>query len=128
MRVLVAEDNTDFLNLLAQVLELHGHVVLKALDGVTAYKILQGHQVDVIISDLNMPGMSGFELRGKVRGNKLIDRTPFICLSAHPALRAATPIEDPAIDFVISKMTPVREVIKLVDAVNIGHFPPLSVN
>jgi two-component system, chemotaxis family, chemotaxis protein CheY len=55
--------------------------VLEAGNGAEAVKVMAAHQVDMIISDLNMVVMSGFELLHKVRENPMHMATPFVFLT-----------------------------------------------
>lgn len=61
-RILLVDDEIALLNLLKTVLERNGYEVLAANGGIAALHILRDTQSDVIVSDLRMPGMSGFEL------------------------------------------------------------------
>lgn len=65
---LVVEDNDDFRRVLAQFLGYYGFSpVLDAPDGQAAWEILQERPVDLLVTDINMPRMSGIELMEKVR-------------------------------------------------------------
>ena len=67
MRVLVVDDEAPARNVLALVLAQIGHRCEKAANGEEALRILEAKQTDVVISDLQMPGISGMELLAKVR-------------------------------------------------------------
>lgn len=61
-RILVVDDNVDAAESLAVLLRLEGHEVRTAHDGPAALKAVQVNQPDVLILDLGMPGMDGFEV------------------------------------------------------------------
>jgi CheY-like chemotaxis protein len=61
-RVLIVEDHKDNLGLLAQCLEFRGIVVGQALNGSQALQRLECESFDVVVSDVRMPGLNGFEL------------------------------------------------------------------
>jgi len=65
--VLVADDNPMLISVLSEILKESGYTVRTALDGFEALASLRQHVPDVLISDLNMPRMSGFELLSIVR-------------------------------------------------------------
>jgi PAS domain S-box-containing protein len=65
--VLLVEDNEDAAESLARVLELWGHQVRVASDGPGALTELAGAEADVILSDLGLPGMDGYELARRIR-------------------------------------------------------------
>jgi CheY-like chemotaxis protein len=65
--ILIVEDNDQIRALLCEILELSGYTVRLARDGVTALEDLNVEIPDVVLSDLYMPRMSGFELLSIVR-------------------------------------------------------------
>lgn len=70
MRLLIVEDETELLQDLSKGLELKGYAVDSAADGELGYQMAADENYDLIILDLNLPGMSGFELLKKVRAEK----------------------------------------------------------
>lgn len=67
LRVLAVDDNADNLDLLAFILEEYGGKVIKALGAVEALEIIQRVNVHVLISDLVMPQVDGYELIRRIR-------------------------------------------------------------
>jgi len=65
--IVVVEDNGVLLNLMTEILRQRGYSVRTASDGFSALALLRDAVPDVLLSDLNMPGMSGFELLSVVR-------------------------------------------------------------
>jgi DNA-binding NtrC family response regulator len=65
-RILVAEDEANLRLVLQKELERAGHSVRVAPDGESALKILEESNVDVLLSDINMPGLDGMELLRRV--------------------------------------------------------------
>lgn len=61
-RILVAEDDPHILRLICMWLKRQGHEVLEARNGLAAREVLQVGVVDVLVSDVNMPGLDGLEL------------------------------------------------------------------
>ena len=66
-RVLIVDDDEALLTTTAAVLAQNGYEVATSTDGFQALVVLRGAMPSVLISDLNMPNMSGFELLGVVR-------------------------------------------------------------
>jgi signal transduction histidine kinase len=66
-RILVADDNSDALESLAQLLELGGHEIHKAADGVQALEAATRVRPDVVLLDIGMPGMDGYEVARRIR-------------------------------------------------------------
>ena len=61
-RILVAEDDPHILRLICMWLKRQGHEVQEASNGLIARDALAAQPVDVLVSDVNMPGLSGLEL------------------------------------------------------------------
>jgi len=66
-RVLVVDDHRDAAETLADLLRLQGHLVEVAFDGVSALAALETASPDVVLCDIGLPGMSGYELARAIR-------------------------------------------------------------
>jgi two-component system CheB/CheR fusion protein len=66
-RVLVVDDNRDTARSGAKLLELHGHEVRVAFDGPQALEAARNFQPEVMLLDIGLPGMSGYELVKRLR-------------------------------------------------------------
>ena len=87
VRMLVVEDNPDMLDFLHTTLQ-EEYSVIDARDGNEALAILRDKDIDIIISDIYMPGGDGFFLLQSVRSDEMLSHLPFILLSAESALDA----------------------------------------
>lgn len=65
--VLIVDDEQMMRNLLEKILAREGYKIHTVEDGIAALEYLKGHHVDMIISDMKMPRMDGFELLGIVK-------------------------------------------------------------
>jgi len=65
--IVIADDNQDLLRVLAAIFDQYGYAVRTACEGFTALALIRDYAPDILLSDLNMPGMSGFELLSIVR-------------------------------------------------------------
>jgi CheY-like chemotaxis protein len=65
--IVIADDNQDLLNALSVIFDQHGYTVRTACEGFAALALIRDCAPDFLLSDLNMPGMSGFELLSIVR-------------------------------------------------------------
>ena len=81
-RVLVAEDSITSRSLLKNILETAGYDVTTAVDGTDAYSKIVESEFDLIVSDVDMPRMSGFELTAKIRGDKRFSQMPVVLVTA----------------------------------------------
>lgn len=66
-QILVAEDDKNTRRLMEAVLKEHGYHPILACDGLDALKLLDTHHVDLVILDIMMPGMDGYELTRQLR-------------------------------------------------------------
>ena len=80
-RILLIDDEPDFLNNLSLTLEMAGYQALTAMDGSEALTILQTQAVDLIISDINMLPIGGYQLCDLVRSNPQWSKIPFLFLT-----------------------------------------------
>ena len=80
--VLVAEDSVTARTLLKNILETAGYDVKTAIDGVEAYSLLKAETFDLVVSDLDMPRMNGFELTTKIRSDKKLADLPVVLVTA----------------------------------------------
>ena len=80
--ILVVDDHDDLLENLALALEAEGYQVLTARDGLEALVKMENSQVDLIIADIAMPKMNGYQLFDKIRENPAWVRIPYLLLSA----------------------------------------------
>lgn len=67
-KVLVADDNLDSVTMLATLLELMGHVVLTATNGIEALETAKMEHPDIAVLDIGMPKMNGLEVARAIRG------------------------------------------------------------
>ena len=80
--VLVVDDEPDKRLLLAFALENEGYEVLTAVDGAAGLQAVELHQPDLIVTDVMMPRMDGYEMIRRVRGNPQTKFIPVIIQSA----------------------------------------------
>ncbi len=81
LRILVADDNTDAANTLANLLSLLGHSVALAYDGNEALKVATANHFDLIILDLGMPGLNGYEVGTEIRKIPHLQKTTLAALT-----------------------------------------------
>jgi two-component system chemotaxis response regulator CheY len=83
IKVLVVDDFATMRRIIKNVLKQIGFTkILEADDGTTALEVLKENKVDLIISDWNMPNMTGLDLLKTVRGEKSTQSIPFLMVTA----------------------------------------------
>jgi diguanylate cyclase (GGDEF)-like protein len=80
--ILVVDDNADKLQLIEAALSLAGYHVTTAADGVEALAAIESYQPDLVITDVMMPRMNGYELAQRIRANPLTKFIPVIMQTA----------------------------------------------
>ena len=65
--ILVVDDDDDIRALVGELLERAGHVVIKAPDGESALKLFYSRQPDLVVLDVSMPGLDGWEVLKRIR-------------------------------------------------------------
>ncbi|WP_229069899.1 response regulator [Actinoplanes sp. DH11] len=81
--LLIAEDDEDIAMVLARVFKRAGMTVLRAPDGLAALELVFQERPDLLVTDLGMPRMDGWELIEAVRADPDVGRTPIVVLSGH---------------------------------------------
>jgi len=81
--VLVVDDDPEQLRFLGKIIERAGYKVIKSESATEALGMLEGHSVDIIVSDYKMPEMNGFEFLQAVRG---IDKDGAWCAADIPVI------------------------------------------
>ena len=83
LKILIVDDFATMRKVIRNLLKQGGFEnVVEAEDGVVALKVLKSQPVDFIISDWNMPNMSGLELLKAVRGDEELKELPFLMVTA----------------------------------------------
>nr|OQO26823.1 hypothetical protein B0A51_06484 [Rachicladosporium sp. CCFEE 5018] len=87
--ILLAEDNAVNQKLAVKILTKHNHKVTVANNGLEAFEAIKKKRFDVVLMDVQMPIMGGFEATAKIREyeqNQALSRSPIIALTAHAML------------------------------------------
>lgn len=105
--ILLVDDSPEKLLALETVLESLGQRLIRASSGREALRCLMQGEFAVIILDINMPGMDGFETAELIRQRKSFDQTPIIFVTAFAdEMHAAHGYELGAVDFIVQPVIP----------------------
>lgn len=83
--VLLVEDHEDTRQMYAEFLGM-SFDVLSAPDGEKGLALMREQRVDIVITDLSLPGMDGFELVAAIRSDPALRAVPIVCLSGYGGL------------------------------------------
>jgi CheY-like chemotaxis protein len=82
-RVLVVDDNTDTAESLAKLLELMGHQVRTAPDGPAALESVRDYRPEVVLLDIGLPGMDGYEVARRLRAERATEAVFLVALTGY---------------------------------------------
>ncbi len=88
-RILLVEDDADLRDALGEALERAGHTVISAVDGTDGLRRLGECQPDVVVLDLMMPKLDGWQFRVAQRSDPMLAATPVVAISASSSATAA---------------------------------------
>jgi two-component system chemotaxis sensor kinase CheA len=80
--VLVVEDSITTRTLLRNILGAAGYDVVTAVDGLDAFTKLRSAELDIVVSDVDMPRMNGFDLTARIRSDKRLAELPVVLVTA----------------------------------------------
>lgn len=116
-RILIVEDDSDILHLLAYNIEAAGFDVVTAMDGNTALEMVRRHPPDLVVLDLMIPGIDGFEVCKELKRGAETRGIPVIMLTARgEEVDRIVGLELGADDYVVKPFSP-RELILRIRAI-----------
>jgi len=116
-KILVVEDNQDNREMVVKVLKFNGYQVVEAVDGEEAIEKAKGEDPDLILLDIFLPKMDGYEATRRLKGDTSLRNIPIIALTAHAMKGSMEEALAVGCDGYISKPIDVRELPK-----QIQHF------
>jgi signal transduction histidine kinase len=114
-RILVADDNADMRDYVTRLLRDRGCIVTIAADGNAALEAARDSDPELIVSDVMMPGLDGFELLRALRADEKTRRTPVILLSARAGEEARVEGIAAGADDYLVKPFSARELVARVE-------------
>ncbi|HEY9853058.1 MAG TPA: hybrid sensor histidine kinase/response regulator [Leptolyngbyaceae cyanobacterium] len=112
-RILVVDDSSDNVFLIQAILEEEGYKISTASDGPTALAKVEESAPDLVLLDVMMPGMDGFEVTKRLRENTSLPFIPILLITAYDHLSVAKGLDIGADDF-IRKPVEVDELLARV--------------
>lgn len=114
-RVLVVDDNKDFAMTLEILLEMAGHDVRAANDGNTAYEMAMDFRPDIVLLDIGLPGMNGYELAGRLRRSPELAGSTLIALTGYGQAEDRQRVTNAGLDGHLVKPVEPAELLALID-------------
>jgi two-component system, cell cycle response regulator DivK len=85
-RILCVEDNDSNLRLVSRIVEAEKHELMTAVDGITALDLIRSEPPDLILLDINIPGIDGLELARQIKDDPRLASIPIIATTANVLL------------------------------------------
>ncbi|MBC7428590.1 MAG: response regulator [Bacteriovorax sp.] len=109
--ILLVDDEKDILAALKELLEMEGYVVITALNGKTGLYLFHEFKPDLIISDMMMPIMNGYEMIAHIRLDPTLSKVPIIVMSSAITLAR---VEDAPWDYFIKKPYGIDDLLVII--------------
>ena len=116
--ILYIEDNPDNMTLVQRALEARGYRLLKAMRGLDGVAIAESEQVDLILLDINLPDIDGYEVARRLRSSnkRELSSVPIIAVTANALKGDAQKALEAGCDVYMSKPINIRELWARVEA------------
>jgi len=116
--ILYVEDNHDNMMLVQRALEARGYRLLKAMNGLSGVQIAESEEVDLILLDINLPDIDGYEVARRLRSSTktALAHTPIIAITANALKGDAEKALEAGCDVYMSKPINIRELWARVEA------------
>ncbi|MFO1417727.1 MAG: PAS domain-containing protein [Methylotetracoccus sp.] len=112
VRVMIVDDNDDAAGTLASLLELRGHQVASAADGTSAIELADRFHPDVVLLDIGLPGMSGYQVARKLRAMDSTRGARIIAVTGYGQDRYRAEAEDAGFDLFLAKPVRFEQILK----------------
>ncbi|HKF70363.1 MAG TPA: response regulator, partial [Stellaceae bacterium] len=119
LKILLAEDNAPNRMIIQRIVELAGHTCVTANDGEEALQILEQPGIDLVLMDINMPELSGYEAAKLYRMAHLDEpRMPILALTADATSQTERLCREAGMDGVLTKPIEPSHLLATIDAVS----------
>ena len=121
--ILIVEDNERNLKLVRDVLQVKGYQTLEAVTGEDGVKLALEHKPDLVLMDIQLPGMNGIEALGVLRANPVTAKIPVIAVTASVMQHDRKQITEAGFDAYVGKPINLKEFLDAVRKA-VGGNPP----
>ena len=121
--VLLVEDNEDNRTIYSTILRHYGHEVVEAATGEEGIRLAKEVQPGVILMDVAMPGIDGWEATRRLKADPATAAIPVIALTAHAMAEDRQRAEDAGCEGYLAKPVEPRRVVEEVERMLAGRAP-----
>jgi len=112
--ILIVEDNEKNMKLVRDVLQVKGYQTLEAATAEDGIALAQAHSPDLVLMDIQLPGMNGIEALGVLRANPATAHIPVIAVTASVMQQDRKLITEAGFDAYIGKPINLKEFLQAV--------------
>ena len=122
-KIVIADDESHILQVLALKLGKAGYEVITAMDGEEAFELIQSELPDAVITDMQMPKLTGLELCHMLRQLPATREIPVVMLTARGYALKTVETEAAGIRHILSKPFSPRQIVEIVEQL-VGDAEP----
>ena len=122
--ILLVEDNTDNQIIYRRALEHFGYTVLEAWDGEEAIRVAHDQLPDLILMDISIPRIDGWEVTRRLRADERTKHIPIVALTAHALQADRARGHEIGFASYLTKPIEPRRVIEEIERVALGRTSP----
>lgn len=115
-KILVVDDDANLAKSISDIFEVMGYDVQTAHNGLEGWRLVQLEIPDIIVSDIQMPGMNGYELLQAVRNDQATETMPFVFLTARSEREHLRQGMVLGADDFVSKPFSLKEIVESVES------------
>ena len=112
--VLIVEDNEKNMKVFRDLMQIHGHRTLEARDGPTGLEMAREHLPDLILMDIQMPVMDGYEVTQRLKADEATKGILIVAVTSYAMTGEEDKAREAGCDAYISKPIDIRNLIETV--------------
>jgi two-component system cell cycle response regulator DivK len=112
--ILIVEDNEKNMKLARDVLQVKGYTTLEAVSGEDGVKLAVEQKPDLVLMDIQLPGMNGIEALGVLRANPVTAKIPVIAVTASVMQQDRKQITEAGFDAYVGKPINLKEFLDAI--------------
>jgi len=112
--VLIVEDNANNRMIMRDLMEVQGHRTLEAVDGAEGLAMALEHRPDLILMDVQLPGMDGYEVTRRLKAQDETKHIPIVAVTSYAMKGEEERAREAGCDAYVSKPIDIRKLIETV--------------
>jgi two-component system, cell cycle response regulator DivK len=116
-RILIIEDNEKNMKLVRDILQAKGFETMEAVSAEEGLALVKMHRFDLVLMDIQLPGMNGIEALECLRADEETNKIPVVAVTASVTMQDQSQITRAGFDAFISKPISVKEFLETVNAI-----------